>query len=234
MYVQALPSLNFSEALKISFKKYCTFSGRARRSEFWFFNLFASIIMSVLLIIFYIFFIMMIVTRYGNYHDGYNKSSDYSNDESPFLGFIFVLLFFMVVAEIVLIIPIISGGVRRLHDTGRSGCYYLLSLIPFGNLVLLVFFLEDSHQNANEYGASPKYIPIQDGSLINNSQIIPINGMPAPNSQVSQVYPQANPYQQYSQYSQYSQAQIQPNLYQGPIPAYPSNQDQIATPMVSP
>ena len=143
----------------------------------------------------------------------------------------------MVIAEIVFLFPLISAGVRRLHDTGRSGCYYLLSFIPFGNIILLVFFVEDSEQNENEYGPSPKYIQIQNDPLMNNSQIIPVNGMPAPNSQISQVYPQAYPYQQYPQYPQnpqYPQAPIQNNLYQGPIQANPSNQEAIATPMVSP
>ena len=60
--------------------------------------------------------------------------------------------------------------------------------------------------------------------------------MPALNSQYL-VYSQANPYQQYQQYQQFpqnSQAPIINNLYQEPIQDFPSNQEQIATPMVSP
>jgi uncharacterized membrane protein YhaH (DUF805 family) len=237
MYVQTLPSLNFREAITISFKKYCTFSGRARRSEFWLLTLFASIIMSFLLIIFYIFFIIAFANIYKKHYNSYTDRYEYDNDSSVFTGYLIVLIIFMVIAEIFFLFPLISAGVRRLHDTGRSGCYYLLSFIPFGNIILLVFFVEDSHQNANEYGPSPKYIQIQNDPLMNNSQIIPVNGMPAPNSQISQVYPQAYPYQQYPQYPQnpqYPQAPIQNNLYQGPIQANPSNQEAIATPMVSP
>ena len=94
--------------------------------------------------------------------------------------------------------------------------------------------LEDSQQNENKYGRSPKYIQIQDSSLVNNSQIIPVEGMPAPNSQFSKGYPQVKPYQQNSQYSQYSQAPFQPNLYQGAMPEDLPNQEQIATPLISP
>ena len=57
--------------------------------------------------------------------------------------------------------------------------------------------------------------------------------MPALNSQYL-VYSQANPYQQYQQFPQNSQAPIINNLYQEPIQDLPSNQEQIATPMVSP
>jgi len=43
-----------------------------------------------------------------------------------------------------------------LHDTGRSGWWWLISIIPFGSLVLLVFTCMDS-QPDNQYGPSPKY-----------------------------------------------------------------------------
>jgi len=64
-----------------------------------------------------------------------------------------------------------------------------------------------------------------------------INEMPDPNSQISQEHPQDNPDQynpQNPQYPQNPQAPIQNNLYQGPIQANPSNQEAIATPVVSP
>ena len=141
---------------------------------------------------------------------------------------------FVVIIEIILAIPLISASVRRLHDTGKSGLFLLLTLVPFGNLVLLLFFLEDSQQNANEYGPSPKYLLIQGGPVINNSsQAVQVSGMPSLNSQYL-VYSQAIPYQQYQQFSQNSQAPIINNLYQEPIQDLPSNQEQIATPMVSP
>ena len=54
-----------------------------------------------------------------------------------------------------LLIPSISVSVRRLHDTGRSGWWYLLSLVPIVSLVLLVFFAMDSKSEENPYGAAP-------------------------------------------------------------------------------
>ena len=54
-------------------------------------------------------------------------------------------------------IPSLSGLIRRLHDTGRSGWWFWIGLIPFGAVVLLVFTLQDSQPGDNPYGPNPKY-----------------------------------------------------------------------------
>ena len=55
------------------------------------------------------------------------------------------------------LIPNLAVAVRRLHDTGRSGWWLLIGLIPLiGAIVLLVFMFTDSHPGENEYGPSPK------------------------------------------------------------------------------
>ncbi|MFD3457663.1 DUF805 domain-containing protein [Streptomyces sp. NPDC058691] len=55
------------------------------------------------------------------------------------------------------LLPTIGVGVRRLHDTGRSGWLYLLGLIPcIGGIILLVFFCGDSQPGDNEFGVNPK------------------------------------------------------------------------------
>ncbi len=55
-----------------------------------------------------------------------------------------------------IIIPSLSVTVRRLHDTGKSGLWVLLSLIPIiGAIVLLVFTVQDSVPSENEYGLNP-------------------------------------------------------------------------------
>lgn len=61
--------------------------------------------------------------------------------------------------SIVLFIPLISAAVRRLHDTGRSGWWYLLMLIPFiGTIIVIVLLALDSEPGSNEYGPNPKGI----------------------------------------------------------------------------
>jgi uncharacterized membrane protein YhaH (DUF805 family) len=55
------------------------------------------------------------------------------------------------------VIPSLAVGVRRLHDTGRSGWWLLIGLIPLiGAIVLLVFFFQDGQPGNNDYGPSPK------------------------------------------------------------------------------
>lgn len=55
------------------------------------------------------------------------------------------------------LIPGIAVSVRRLHDTGRSGWWLLISLIPLiGAIVLLVFMVLDGTPGQNQHGANPK------------------------------------------------------------------------------
>jgi uncharacterized membrane protein YhaH (DUF805 family) len=54
-------------------------------------------------------------------------------------------------------VPGIAVGIRRLHDTGRSGWWLLISLVPLvGGIILLVFLVTDGTKGPNEYGPDPK------------------------------------------------------------------------------
>jgi uncharacterized membrane protein YhaH (DUF805 family) len=56
-----------------------------------------------------------------------------------------------------ILIPAIAVGVRRLHDTDRSGWWLLIAFVPIlGGIVLIVFFVLDSTPGENKYGANPK------------------------------------------------------------------------------
>lgn len=57
-----------------------------------------------------------------------------------------------------IIIPSLAVIVRRLHDTGKSGWWYLISFIPFGSIVLLIFFCLDSEPGTNKWGPNPKML----------------------------------------------------------------------------
>jgi len=57
---------------------------------------------------------------------------------------------------LVTLIPAISVGVRRLHDTNRSGFFLLIGFIPFiGGLILLFFLIPEGTKGKNKYGADP-------------------------------------------------------------------------------
>ena len=113
-------------------KKYAVFSGRARRKEYWFFILFNFIILTVLTVI-----------------DNVIGSYDLEQGVG-LLGGIYALA---------VLIPNIAVSVRRLHDTGRSGWWLFIGLIPLiGGIVLLVFMFQDSKPGQNQYGANPKEV----------------------------------------------------------------------------
>ena len=58
------------------------------------------------------------------------------------------------------LLPSLAVGVRRLHDTGRSGAWILIALIPLiGSIVLLVFTVQPGTVGPNEYGPDPKQAP---------------------------------------------------------------------------
>ena len=64
--------------------------------------------------------------------------------------------YFFIGIIVVIFIPLLTVGVRRLHDTGKSGFYYFWSLVPFiGSLIVLAFMLGDGTKGRNQYGDNP-------------------------------------------------------------------------------
>lgn len=62
-----------------------------------------------------------------------------------------------------ILIPSLSICVRRLHDIGKSGWWYLFALLPLvGGILLMVLFCKDSTE-ANQWGPHPKYGSPQPG-----------------------------------------------------------------------
>ena len=60
-------------------------------------------------------------------------------------------------AGLALFLPSLAVGVRRLHDTDRSGWWILIGLIPIiGWILLIVWFCSDSKPGENQYGPNPK------------------------------------------------------------------------------
>lgn len=71
---------------------------------------------------------------------------------------IFVILYFLYVIFILItVIPNFSLCIRRLHDVGKSGWFYLLGFIPIINLwpAALILFV-DSEPHNNQWGEDPK------------------------------------------------------------------------------
>ena len=123
----------FQDAVRICLqRKYVDFTGRARRSEYWFFFLFT-----------------VLAGIVGGILDGLfgSRGGPYGGT-GPIQGLI----------QLALLLPSLAVGARRLHDTGRSGWWLLIALIPVvGWIILLVFFVQDSQQD-NQYGPNPKVL----------------------------------------------------------------------------
>ena len=121
--------MTFMESVRTCLKEnYCNFEGRAPRSEYWWFALFAVLLGIVTSII---DGILGTVTSNG-------------------IGLI------SSIASLALIIPSIAVAVRRLHDTDRSGWFYLLNFIPIiGWIVLIIFFVQQGTNGRNRFGDDP-------------------------------------------------------------------------------
>jgi uncharacterized membrane protein YhaH (DUF805 family) len=103
-------------------KKYAVFSGRASRKEYWMFFLINAIIYAILMII-------------GGSFSGNARSNE------NVLAFIY---------QLVISIPALAVGIRRMHDVGKNGWYII---VPIYDLILLC---TDGSRGDNEYGSNPK------------------------------------------------------------------------------
>ncbi|QBR93557.1 DUF805 domain-containing protein [Nocardioides euryhalodurans] len=123
--------MSFADSVRTCLSKYVVFSGRARRSEYWWFVLFNILVGIVAAILDAVL------------GTGYDSGS----------GLIASLV------SLALLLPNIAVAIRRLHDTSRTGWWILIGLIPIiGWIILLVFYVQDSHAD-NDYGPNPKALP---------------------------------------------------------------------------
>lgn len=115
--------MGFMDAVKTCFSQYATFTGRARRSEYWYFFLFSTVVNIVLSVI-------------------------ESVLEIPgILSGLYILA---------ALLPGLAVTARRLHDTGRSGWWMLINLIPLvGFIILLIWLVKIGDDGDNAYGANP-------------------------------------------------------------------------------
>ena len=129
--------MGFATAVKSFWSNYTNFSGRARRSEYWFIQLF--LVLTNLAVAAIDLALM----------DG-DFERFIANGGGGIVGLIWILA---------TIVPAVAALIRRLHDTSRSGWWALIGLLPIvGGIILLVFTVQDSDSGDNKYGASPKAV----------------------------------------------------------------------------
>jgi uncharacterized membrane protein YhaH (DUF805 family) len=119
--------MGFGQAISYNLSNMTNFTGRAGRSEFWWW----------ILAVYIINFVVSLVTGVGRYDNGF----------LAFVGSVIVILLWLTTLAV---------GCRRLHDTGKSGWLQLLLLIPcVGVIVLIVFWVQPTTPGENVYGPAP-------------------------------------------------------------------------------
>ena len=115
---------------KVVFENYANFTGRARRSEYWYYTL-ANLIFAI---------IAMIIDNITGLKIG----------ALPY-GYVYLMY------GLAVIIPGLAVAVRRLHDVGKSGWFFFIVLIPLiGAIWLLILFCTEGESGENQYGPDPK------------------------------------------------------------------------------
>lgn len=109
-------------AVRIGFARFADFSGRASRSEYWWW-----VVAS--------FLAYMAAGVLGAMVGSMNAIDAFTG-----------------LTALVLLLPSLAVAVRRLHDTGRSGWWLLLGFIPLVGLVLIVFMASEGARTPNRYG----------------------------------------------------------------------------------
>lgn len=122
--------MSFTESVTTCLRKYAVFSGRAGRPEYWWFFLFN-----------------VLVSLGASFLDAVLHLDVDGPAITGNQGVIGILV------SLVLLVPNLSVAARRLHDTGRSGWWLLLLLVPcLGIILLIVFWCSASEPRPNKYG----------------------------------------------------------------------------------
>ena len=121
--------MNFQSSIKTCFNKFAVFSGRASRSEFWFFVLFGFLGGIITIII-----DVMIL--------------GYPYEENGPINLIF---------SVAIIIPSIAVAARRLHDINKSGWWQLLWITIIGGILLIIWHATEGENKKNKFGPPIKF-----------------------------------------------------------------------------
>lgn len=114
------------------------FSGRARRKEYWMYTL--------------IYMPILFLAMFADNALGTTFQMDVMG-QSVDIGYGWIY----VIVALLHFLPSLSVVVRRLHDVGKSGWFYLIILIPLiGIIWMLVLLVSNGNVGENKYGADPK------------------------------------------------------------------------------
>jgi len=115
--------MNFGQAITTCMSKFVTFSGRAKRSEFWWFYLFTVLVSWGAVIV-------------GSAMFPYDPISAMTLSN---------------IVSLVFLLPTLAAGSRRLHDIGKSGWWQLLMLTIIGIILLIIWWATDTKSEGDKY-----------------------------------------------------------------------------------
>ena len=116
--------MDFQTSVKTCFKKYADFSGRALRSELWWFALFG-VLGGIVTTIIDVMILGYSIESYGPVN---------------------------IIFSVVLILPGIAVTARRLHDINKSGWWQLIELTIIGILLIIIWCATEGEKKKNIYG----------------------------------------------------------------------------------
>jgi uncharacterized membrane protein YhaH (DUF805 family) len=144
--------MTFGEAIRVCVTRPFTYSGRARRSEFWWFVLFIQLIALVVSVVFVVLFSAALVPVAVSADPNSGPTSDEMLDLGLVLAGIFAL---QAVISVVLTVPMLAANARRLHDADLSAHWLWFYLAGLG-LVPMLMGITEGTPGPNRYGPDPK------------------------------------------------------------------------------
>jgi uncharacterized membrane protein YhaH (DUF805 family) len=117
--------MQFQDAIRSGFRNYVGFSGRAPRSEFWYWQL----------------FVVLVAVAASILDSGFLPESDVGPISA--------------VTSLALLLPGIAMAIRRLHDIDRTGWWVLLALTLIGAILLIVWACFKGTNGSNRFGPDP-------------------------------------------------------------------------------
>ena len=214
--------MTLPEAMSSVYSNYATGSGRASRSEYWWY-FFANV--------------LVYVTVWGGAFALLVATHATTDDNGITLTATGIVIIWLLLNAI----PSIAVTVRRLHDVNMAGWLYLLHLVPLGDLALFVITLLPGTRGSNSYGVDPTRRNSSRGILgadawsqgpipqnafaatrITPPDYVPppMQGPPAYASPPPNPYPQQAPQPYAQQPPPYPQQAPQPYAQQPPAPTY--------------
>jgi uncharacterized membrane protein YhaH (DUF805 family) len=155
--------MNFVESVKTCLKKYVTFSGRASRSEFWWFCLFCFVLRIVANILDMTFFTPAMaqeavdaVTNSAMDAGAAMQATDMAMaEQQDMMMAAGPAPIFSAIVGLGTFLPSIAVAARRLHDVNKSGWWQLIAITIIGLIPLLIWYVKKGEDGSNRFGDDP-------------------------------------------------------------------------------